>query len=340
MEGSGETECMHERIKHNDENDSERKINGGSSSNNSCVEESSKKPSVRPYVRSKTPRLRWTPDLHLRFLQAVERLGGQERATPKLVLQLMNMKGLNIAHVKSHLQLSIYLQMHRSKKFEEPNYQGMANDGGLVVEGVDRNIYNLSRLPFLPNFNQRYGDVFWNGEARWIDGTGFYERMLSSHYYRSENLDLYTKLASYNERSDPRSNEMKCEFGSSHKQETCLNQSNPVGLKSIQLHKAVNQQRISSDHDHEKSTPSSIGQNMSTKRDMTLKRKATDCELGLNLTLGLISRNHEQLIREREEESNLSLSLYPTSSSSKFRKLNENLSSESRSGVSTLDLTL
>ncbi|XP_075516130.1 myb family transcription factor APL-like isoform X2 [Primulina tabacum] len=143
MEGSCETECMH------DENDSERKINGGSSSNNSCVEESSKKPSVRPYVRSKTPRLRWTPDLHLRFLQAVERLGGQERATPKLVLQLMNMKGLNIAHVKSHLQ------MHRSKKFEELNYQGMANEGGLLVEGVDRNIYNLSRLPLLPNFNQR-----------------------------------------------------------------------------------------------------------------------------------------------------------------------------------------
>lgn len=333
MEGSGETECMHE----NDENDSERKIDGGSSSNNSCVEESSKKPSVRPYVRSKTPRLRWTPDLHLRFLQAVERLGGQERATPKLVLQLMNMKGLNIAHVKSHLQ------MHRSKKFEAPNYQGMLNHGGILVEGVDRNIYNLSQLPLLPNFNQRYGDhVFRNGEARWMDRTGFYERMLSSHYYRSANLDLYTKLASYNERSDPRSNEMKCEFGSPHKQETRLDQSDPIGLKSIQLlaqQKAL-EQRISSDNDHEKSNPSNIGQNMGIKRDMTLKRKAMDCELGLNLTLGIASRNDEQLSRQQEEEINLSLSLYPTSSSSMFKKLNENLSGESRRGVSTLDLTL
>lgn len=33
---------------------------------------------VRPYVRSQLPRLRWTPQLHLSFLHAVELLGGQE----------------------------------------------------------------------------------------------------------------------------------------------------------------------------------------------------------------------------------------------------------------------
>lgn len=59
-----------------------------SSSNNSSVDDvigdekkiinSTSTAGVRQYKRSKVPRLRWTPDLHHTFVQAVQRLGGQE----------------------------------------------------------------------------------------------------------------------------------------------------------------------------------------------------------------------------------------------------------------------
>ncbi|KAI4352673.1 hypothetical protein L6164_006900 [Bauhinia variegata] len=50
------------------------------------------------------PRLRWTADLHERFVDAVTQLGGAGKATPKALMRTMNVKGLTLYHLKSHLQ--------------------------------------------------------------------------------------------------------------------------------------------------------------------------------------------------------------------------------------------
>lgn len=81
LEDSSETGCNSKTSCNFGKNEdaSTKFKDGGSSSESTVLEESEKKPSVRPYVRSKMARLRWTPELHLRFVHAVERLGGQDR---------------------------------------------------------------------------------------------------------------------------------------------------------------------------------------------------------------------------------------------------------------------
>ncbi|KAM0843750.1 hypothetical protein ACQ4PT_057501 [Festuca glaucescens] len=78
---------------------------------------------VRRYVRSRTPRMHWTAELHSSFLQAIHCLGGERHATPKLVLQLMGAKGITIAHVKSHLQMYRGPSPRRVKKDVQPQLQ-------------------------------------------------------------------------------------------------------------------------------------------------------------------------------------------------------------------------
>lgn len=121
-------------------------------------------PTVRQYVRSKMPRLRWTPELHLSFVHAVERLGGQERATPKLVLQMMNVRGLSIAHVKSHLQ------MYRSKKLDD--------------SGQERSNISSALSPFDAHLRRdRFYEMFYHR-------TGSYQpfRMERGSLFRAGNL--------------------------------------------------------------------------------------------------------------------------------------------------------
>lgn len=71
-------------------------------------------------VSSKT-RIRWTKDLHEKFVECVNRLGGAEKATPKAILKMMDSEGLTIFHVKSHLQ------KYRTAKFMPESAQGKSD---------------------------------------------------------------------------------------------------------------------------------------------------------------------------------------------------------------------
>ncbi|XP_058096214.1 myb family transcription factor IPN2-like [Magnolia sinica] len=96
------------------------------------------------------PRLRWTVELHDRFVDAVTQLGGPDKATPKSIMRVMGVKGLTLYHLKSHLQ-KFRLGKQPHKEFNdhavkdamalEMQRNGPSTSGIMGRSMTDRNIH-------------------------------------------------------------------------------------------------------------------------------------------------------------------------------------------------------
>ncbi|KAH7679065.1 Myb domain plants domain-containing protein [Dioscorea alata] len=91
------------------------------------------------------PRLRWTVELHDRFVDAVTQLGGPDKATPKTIMRVMGVKGLTLYHLKSHLQkFRLGKQPHKEfneNSIKEDMQRNAASSSGMMPRNMNKNVH-------------------------------------------------------------------------------------------------------------------------------------------------------------------------------------------------------
>ncbi|KAG4189980.1 hypothetical protein ERO13_A07G002650v2 [Gossypium hirsutum] len=75
----------------------------------------------------------WSPDLHRRFVNALQMLGGSQVATPKQIRELMKVDGLTNDEVKSHLQK---YRLHTRRPSPIPQAAGAPTPQLVVLGGI------------------------------------------------------------------------------------------------------------------------------------------------------------------------------------------------------------
>ncbi|KAK4265141.1 hypothetical protein QN277_026230 [Acacia crassicarpa] len=75
----------------------------------------------------------WSPDLHRRFVNALQMLGGSQVATPKQIREMMKVDGLTNDEVKSHLQK---YRLHTRRPGPNPQVGGAGAPQLVVLGGI------------------------------------------------------------------------------------------------------------------------------------------------------------------------------------------------------------